>query len=325
MAQRIVYLSWPVQETSGGIKVAFRHVELLRGAGIEAVIAAEVDERPGWFASEAPVVRIAHLVPGEDVLVFPENHRQMLRFFTAWPNRKVVFCRTPFLAFQGLGGAASYADFGVGGVICTGLLVEEFCRERFPALPRVVVPTCIDHRLFHPPAAKKLQIAYAPRKRAWEAAFLRDFFRAVYPAHAAMEWVPIERATEQEVAAILKQSAVYLSLARFESYSQSILEAFACGCLTAGFTGIGARQFTTAANGLWVDEDDCVACADRLAEAVRLVIERGSAYREMVEAAVGVAMRHGREHLARRLVPFWQAFLREDAFPRFSSSLEVTT
>jgi len=37
MAQRIIYLSWPAREISGGIKMAFRHVEALREAGFDAV------------------------------------------------------------------------------------------------------------------------------------------------------------------------------------------------------------------------------------------------------------------------------------------------
>jgi len=36
---RIVYLSWPADEITGGIKMAFRHVETLCQAGFEACLA----------------------------------------------------------------------------------------------------------------------------------------------------------------------------------------------------------------------------------------------------------------------------------------------
>jgi hypothetical protein len=90
---RIVYVSWPVTEITGGIKSLLRHVEFLREAGIEAVVAAPGGRPPGWLATNTPLLDTAALAPGDDVLVFPENHFQMLQAFAAWPNRKLVFCQ----------------------------------------------------------------------------------------------------------------------------------------------------------------------------------------------------------------------------------------
>jgi len=39
----------------------------------------------------------------------------------------------------------------------------------------------------------------------------------------------------------------------------------ACGCVVAGFTGFGAREFATTQNGFWAEEDDCLECAGQLA------------------------------------------------------------
>lgn len=74
MAHRIVYLSWPAREISGGIKMAFRHVEVLREAGFDAVIATADAEPPEWFQTTAPVINLNAIVHSEDVLVFPENN-----------------------------------------------------------------------------------------------------------------------------------------------------------------------------------------------------------------------------------------------------------
>jgi hypothetical protein len=43
--RRITYLSWPAGEITGGIKMAFRHVETLREKGFDAGIATP-DARP---------------------------------------------------------------------------------------------------------------------------------------------------------------------------------------------------------------------------------------------------------------------------------------
>ncbi|HUT14133.1 MAG TPA: glycosyltransferase [Thermoguttaceae bacterium] len=309
MAERIVYLSWPAKEIAGGIKLAFQHVEVLRQAGIEAVIATPDGQPPGWFQTEVPVLNVADLRSDEDVLVFPENHRDLLRRFAKHPNRKLVFCQNPFMAFRGLAGAKDYGDYGVTAILCEGRLTAEFCQRRFPSMPIAVVPVAIDQRLFHFQAEKRMQIAFAPRKRPLEAAFIRDLFRAENPEFRSVPWVEISGVSEQQVARILKDSAVYLSLSRFESVSLSILEAMACGCVVAGFTGFGAREFATTQNGFWAGEDDCLECASQLARAVRLVSQGGSLHSGMLEAAHLAAGHYSRERFASKVVGFWRSYL----------------
>ena len=313
MSPRIVYLSWPAKEITGGIKLAFRHVEILREAGFDAIIATPDGQPPQWFETTAPVADLSTLVRGEDALVFPENHHGLLKQFAAWPNRKTVFCQSYFMTFRGLGGKESYADFGVSAILAVSRQVAEFCRRRFPTLPTTHVPVFIDHRLFHFQSEKRLQIVFAPRKRPQEAAFIRDLFQATYPEFRKLPWVEVAGVAEQKVAELLKQSTIYLSLCRFEALPLSILEAFACGCVVAGFTGFGAREYITVNNGFWAAEDDCLDCVEQLARAVRLVAAGGSMHGDMLEVAHLAANYYNRERLARRLVEFWRAFFNSAA------------
>src|SRR5438093_255055 len=132
--KRIIYLSWPAKEITGGIKMVFRHVEALRSLGFEAVVATEDGASPNWFSTLAPVVPLAKLTPGDDILVFPENHAGLLTRFADWPNRKVVFCQAWSMAFRGVGERNDYRDYGVSAVLCPAQHVASFCRRRFPSL-----------------------------------------------------------------------------------------------------------------------------------------------------------------------------------------------
>jgi len=315
MSQRIVYLSWPAGEIAGGIKLALRHVEVSREAGFEAVVATLDAARPEWFETDAPVVNVSQLKRDGDVLVLPENHHEMLKSLADWPNRKLGFCQNHFMAFLGLEGQNDYADFGVCGVLCEGRQVAAFCRRRFPSLPTALVPVFVDHELFHFQPQKRLQIAFAPRKRPLEAAFIQDLFRAENPEFRSVPWVQISGVPEQKVATILKDSAIYLSLSRFESVGLSVLEAFASGCVVAGFTGFGAREYTTANNGFWAAEHDCIECVDRLKQAAELVTAGGAMHRQMLESASISASYYSRPRFAKLIVEFWRAFLDGDEFP----------
>lgn len=309
MAQRIVYFSWPATEIAGGIKLAFQHVQTLRSTGLDATVATPGGQPPTWFETDVPVVDVAELAGDEDVLVLPENHYEMLSGVAGRPNRKLVFCQNPFMAHRGLRRHLDYAEFGVSGILCEGRLTVDFCRRRFPAQPLAHVPVMVDAELFHFQPHKRMQIAFVPRKRPLEVGVIRDLLRAENPDLRKIPWVEIDDMPEHRVAKTLRDSAIYLSLCRFESVGLSCLEAMACGCATAGFTGIGAREYTTSKNGFWAADDDCFDCATQLAQAVRVVMNGGTMHSDLLEAAHLSASYYSRERFAEKVVGFWQRYL----------------
>lgn len=308
MKQRIVYLSWPAQEIAGGIKIAFRHVEILRELGFDAIIATKDGEKPTWFETSLEVHRIEEVRQDDDILVFPENHSKLLEQFTAWNNPKVVLFQGLLLGLRGLAGRKCYSDFGVTHLLCAGHQAAEYCRIRFPKLSTTIVPIIVDMNVFRPNSQKRLQIAYIPRKRPAEAAFIIDLFRAIESTDSRVGWVEISRANEKDIAQVLATSALFLSLPRLETCGMTTLEAMASGCLCVGFTGGGGRDFTSARNGLWVEEDDCIRCAHELVRAVEIVRGQTDLYRELVHSGMESANYYRRERLARKLESFWNSF-----------------
>jgi hypothetical protein len=308
---RIVYLSWSANEIAGGIKMVFRHVEALCGVGFEACVATPDAKLPTWFDAKVPILSLNDLVAGTDVLVFPENHAGFLRHFSSWPNRKVVFCQNQFMIRRGLDGRRDYADFGVRDIICPAELVAAFCRRRCPQQTIHLVPYSIDTQLFRPRPPKRLQIAYMPRKRPAEAAVIRDLFQADNPSWTAIPWVPLARLSENEVARTLSESALYLSLARFEALGLAALEALSSGCVVAGFTGFGGRDFATSGNGFWAGEDDCLDAVDQLTRATRLFVEGGDRYCCLVENAQRRAAFYSYDRFVHQLIECWRDILGE--------------
>jgi glycosyltransferase involved in cell wall biosynthesis len=305
---RIVYLSWPAREIAGGIKLAYRSVECLRENNIDAIVATPDGVGPQWFTADTPTIRLNETREHHDILVFPENHTDFLRQFANWRNPKVVFCQNQFMAFRGVAGDRCYGNFGVTHILAVGRHVAEFCARRFPKLRISSIPAFVDTETFRSASKKQLAIVFAPRKRPQEAEFIRDLFCAENPQWAHVPWVLLKGRNEQGVAKVLAESTNYLSLCRFEAYPLSILEAMASGCIVAGFTGFGARNYTTSANGFWAEEDDCLDCVAQLAKAVQLV-GKTEAYGEMVSQAIAVAQRHRKSAFTEKLIRFWSGFL----------------
>ena len=252
----------------GGIKAIFQHVEALAEHDFTAAVATEDAQPPQWFPSSVNVIALED-VTAEDLLVFPENHVGLLERFASGDHWKYVFCQNQYQVARGLGGRRSYVQYGVRELICPSFSVLHYCRRRFPRMRQSYVPYYIDTDRFQPQTEKRLQIAFVARKRSLEASFIHDQLRAEHQEFRDVPWVQLDGSSEQQIATALGNSAVFLSLSRFESFGLTTLEALACGCLTAGFTGVGGREYASTRNGFWVEEDDCVTCVARLAEAVR--------------------------------------------------------
>jgi len=291
--------------------MVFRHVEALIENGFKAVVATTDGQSPNWFKTTAPVVPLSSLAPGPDILVFPENNAPLLRACAEWANPKVVFCQNEFMTHRGLDGKKSYADYGVNAIISVGWTSAWNCRRRFADLSVHIVPNFVDPELFSTPGSKGFQIVYSPAKRLQEAQFIRDLFRANHPQFRQVPWLELGKLTEAEVAKALGHSAVFLSLCRFEASPLLILEAMSCGCIIAGFTGLGARDFTTVQNGFWAQEDDCHECTALLVRACRLVGEGGPFFQWMVDQAMQTASTFARPRFVKALLAFWQDYINQ--------------
>jgi glycosyltransferase involved in cell wall biosynthesis len=304
---RIVHLVPYASSNTGGNKITFRHVEALNAMGLRAVVRRSAHkELPTWFRHEAPSEDGSAPLHDDDILVLPEDSPEMLRRCADLPNRKVIFCQNPYaLAGYGLAAAepdlkAKYRTFMACGVGTAGLIARFFDYDLIS-----VVPGFADERTFRP-APKEQVIACSPRYRKTEQLAIRYMFERLHPNAGAWRWEPMETHTEDEVAEVMGRASVFLSLARMEALSLTTLEAMASECLVAGFTGIGAREFTSAVNGIWVDEDDCEACAHALVRAVVLAEQGGGAAALMRHAAAQTAAQWSHAAFVQALAAFWR-------------------
>lgn len=268
---RLILFCPPAVVINGGIKQIFLLADALRAQGFDAVVFEEQGRRPDWFPSTAPVVSQGVFQPrADEILVLPEDQPQILKLFKDWPQRKVVYAQNQFYGSLSLIDVESFADYGITHAICCSRSSFEHMRWRHPRVKPFLVPCGIDRALFRPASARTKTILFMPRKRPVEAVFIRDLFRHAHPECSAWEWAEVNGRSEAETAQIMGQGGVFLSLGRLESLGLTPLEAMASGCIVAGFTGIGGREYANERNGFWAAEDDFPACAAQLASAVAL-------------------------------------------------------
>jgi len=302
---RIAYILLNNAGLTGGQKVILRHVEALVELGFEACcLVDESRPPPRWLEHRASMVS-SREIRDDDILVIPDDGTPALGMAARRAQRSVILCQSSpiHLALGGLGLLTEHDD-RLSTFISVGPRHSELLRRLFPAATVETVPCFVDERVFRP-GAKQFTGVLVPRKRPEEASAIRLLARRLHPATADLGWHRLEDATEAQVAAAFAASSVHLSLSRRESFGLTTLEAMASGCVCAGFTGLGGREYADADNGFWAEEEDCVAAADALAQAVSLVRAGGGPLRRRVEAGLATAQRWTYARFRQELEAAW--------------------
>src|SRR5712691_11342283 len=193
---RIVYIL-PSAPPTGGQKMIVRHVEALTELGLNAVVRLEGGApKPSWVQHKAPLEQDTPLAD-DDILVLPEDTPGLLKQFAFTQYRKVVFCQNHFYAPSGLGRLAPEEMLSYGHVLACSETVAGWAREYLPHARTAVVPAFADERLFHA-RQKSHMIALTPRKRRFEANFIRYAFTRRYNGEMEFRWAVLQNATEEQ-------------------------------------------------------------------------------------------------------------------------------
>jgi len=303
---RIIYFAFSDGGVAGGHKMIFRHVETLRDLGFDAfAYVGAQNVVPAWFEHRAPVL-VGVPVSPDDVLVAPGDAAKSLAQAARLDQRTVIFSQghTPS-ASEAVSAIDLFPPDRLPPFMAVGPMLATVTRRLFPQAEVEVVPCFADERRFRPAADRRRAVAVTPHKRPQELGLIRDLFRRFHPDQADLPWLELVGRPEAEVADAFGTSTLHLALARMESVGITTLEAMAGGCVCAGFRGVGGREYATADNGFWVDDEDCVAAADALQRADDLARTGGPALARMLEASRQTAARWSYAVFRDALEVFW--------------------
>jgi hypothetical protein len=309
---RILYTCPDNPSPSGGVRVLYRHVEILKKAGFDAwVVHDQQGFRPTWFRSDVPLLYAQGglALDPADWVVIPEAHSAALEGLRDVGCRKAVFCQGHFLVFNTLTPQGAWSDYGVSEVLVTSIAIRDFVKRIFRVDP-VLIPLSLELSEFRPgngPA--HAQVACMPRKGSHHLRMIQGMLHHMAPELRDVPWAAIEGLPEQEVAAVLRDSAFFLCTGYREGFGLPPLEAMACGAMPVGFRAGGGAEYATSENGFWVGDEDTIALADKLIELLRAYRHDPTdpRWRRTRQAGFATAARYTRAAEAQRLIEFWSA------------------
>jgi glycosyltransferase involved in cell wall biosynthesis len=261
---------------SGGIRKLYHCVDILNGAGLNAVILhTRRGFRCNWFENSTRVVNAADVTLGaRDILVVPEIYDRAIRDLPT-NIRQVIFNQNAYNTLGSLldksTNAATYTDNpDLALVLVVSQDNAEVIKHIFPTAPVQRVRLGIDPALYHPPQGpKQRRIAYMPRKRAGDAANVLALLR-LRGALEGWDVVAIEGRSEAQTAELLRSAKLFLSFSSREGFGLPPLEALACGCLVVGYHGFGGREYFHAPFATAVEDGDIAG----FARAVEVTLHR---------------------------------------------------
>jgi Glycosyl transferases group 1 len=258
---------------SGGIRVAYRHVDLLNAAGIPAAILhRREDFRCTWFENRTRVLSSARASIGPDDLVVVSELGVSLRERLPPGFRFVVFNQNPHLTWRRVPEAVvhGYANSpDLAAILTVSSYSAEMLRLVAPSANVLRLHNSIDPRLFFDdPAPRRRTIAYMPRRGRDEARQVLGILRGA-GALAGWEVMPIDGVSEREVGERLRSALIFLSFAYHEGFGLPAAEAMACGAYVVGFHGFGGREFFQPQFSSPVEAGDVVGFARTVEQVVQ--------------------------------------------------------
>jgi len=254
----IYVLSPENNRPSGGIKILYRHVDVLQRRGFSAAI---LHQQPGfrctWFANDTRVVYLPEVQLTErDFLVIPEifgpNMFALSQLAQIGPRvKKVIFNQNCYYTFLGHPiDSVLHPEFKTpyekSEEFVAAIVVSEdskrYLEYTYPRLNVFRIHNAINVDVFAYRREKKPQICFMPRKHPEDALQVLAILRA---RNALRDFtvVPIDNKTEREVAAIMQESAIFMSFGYPEGCPLPPAEAMACGCIVVGYHGMGGAEY----------------------------------------------------------------------------------
>lgn len=275
---KIFYLMYDIDAPSGGEKHSYQHVDLLNSNGFQAYALHKLPRyRHTWFENETRVIDMEtfwNIYDRErDYIVVPEPFgRQILTY----PGKLVIFNKNLYTGFKAFGSSAVdthvYNDPRIAAVFSVSEHNLQHLRFAFPGARFYRMFAHIDCKLFayRPPAEKRKIIACV--SKAWDPTAI--LFHTLLARNRAglnninqFRWIFLRGQSERDMASILQDAAILVSLSTYEGLPRTVLEAMACGCLPVCY-GTGPLKEMLPVEARF-EPDDLVAAATYIESVAR--------------------------------------------------------
>lgn len=242
----IVFLC-PADDTpSGGIKVIYRHSEMLNSNGVESYIFHPHNPQFSctWFSHSAVHHDGWSLNPGRDFLIVPEIWAaQFGKRYMELGFKYAIYVQNGYATHQNFSDDTSRVYEKADLLLSVSDDTSNMLSIAYPNIhvEKIMRLFSSVDTIFSAASPKEKMIAYMPRKHPKHAERICFYLRNYLPK--AWSIVRIHNVPEIEVATILARSSIFMSLSDLEGLGVPPLEAAVSGNVVVGYTGEGGKEY----------------------------------------------------------------------------------
>jgi len=314
--QTNLYFMCPdVEEPIGGVKVLYRHVDVLNRNGFSAsIMHKKKGFRSTWFDNKTRVVYIPDVKINKfDYLIIPEFYGYGIADIEKG-IKKIIFNQGAYLTFihypiDAHNTKTPYVHKEIIAAIVVSEDSRKYLKYVFPRLKIFRTRNGINPSLFNYCARKKRQIAFMPKKLFEDTVQIANILR-LKGLLKNFRLVPIQNKNEYEVAGILKESLIFLSFSCQEGCPLPPMEAMACGCTVIGYTGRGGKEYFKPEFSFPVEDGDIIGFAKTVEKVIKQYEKNKTPLlKKGLEASTYILKRYSLEREEHSIVNTWENIL----------------
>ncbi len=319
MKQKLYFICTENKEPIGGIKQLYRQVDILNKNGFNAfIVHRKKGFRHKWFQNNTKIIynlaifnkideifkkkvkplkiiknyiRTKKDDPIDDngILIIPEIFGP---YISSINNKiqKVIFNQNCYYTFNNCSLDESknnpiYLDEKFLASIVVSEDSKKYLEYSFPKSITHRIHLGINtNKFFYNKASKKKQIAFMPRKLEDDIIQIINILK-IKSNLGNWDFVAIHNKTEDEVATILNESSIFLSLNHREGFGLPPAEAMASGCIVIGYAGQGGKEYFSPNFSFKIDEGNIIQFVEKIEEVAVMFNNNNTNLLEMQENA----------------------------------------
>jgi glycosyltransferase involved in cell wall biosynthesis len=314
-AKPTIYVFAPdLSHPLGGMRMLYRHVDILNANGFEAFIVHTSPRfKIDWFQYETRVLRGPVKMKEDDIAVFSEIGGLKIADWAAG-KRKVIFNQNAYYTFMRYPLEGRVKTPYLHPEVLATLVVSDDSRQYlqwvFPQLPIYRMRYSINPRLYFPPKEpKKKQICFMPRKNVEDAKQVLYMLR--YRKKLA-GWTirEIKDVSEVRAAEIIRESVIFMSFGHPEGFGLPPAEAMVAQTIVVGYHGNGGRDFLTREHGFPIEVGQILQYAQTVERVLEEYSRDAAPLNEMAkQAATFIQENHSPQAEVHSVLECWQKIL----------------